>query len=386
MSGAVLVVAGEISGDIHAAALVRAVKARDPAVTFYGVGGDALRAAGAEILFDVREMAVMGLGEVFRRLFFFRRVMAKLAELARVRRPDAVLLVDYPGFNLEFAKRARKLGLRVVYYICPQVWAWHRERIGQMARTVHRLLAIFPFEPAVFEGTGLRATFVGHPLVEAAQAALAEPLVELPWQGSPGVAVLPGSRRQEVERILPALWAAAAQLERRMPGAAFLIAAPSEDVAAIARAVRARCAEGPQRWDLVVGQTRQVLRQARAALVASGTATVETALMGCPMVVVYKAGPLMYALGRLLIRVPFIGMVNLIAGRRVCPEFIQGRATPAALAVGLEPLLGDTPERAAMLDGLADVRRALGPGGAAERAAEILLEEIRAAQALKGSQ
>ena len=383
MSGSVLVVAGEISGDLHAAALARALHAHDSQVTFIGVGGEALRSTGAELLFDTREMAVMGLWEVLRRARFFRGALDDLVELVRAQKPDIVLLVDYPGFNLRLARRARALGVRVVYYICPQVWAWHRSRIGQMARIVNRLLTIFPFEPAVFEGTGLRATFVGHPLVDVAQAAMQEPLRDLPWKGGRRVALLPGSRQQEIRRILPVLWRAAAHVERRAPEASFLLAAPTEDVAALVRSELARLPSGPSRWDMVAGETRQVLRQAHAALVASGTATVEAALMNCPMVVVYRTGPLLYALGRHLIRVPFIGMVNLIADRMVCPEHIQGKATPARLAASLLPLLSETPERAAQLEGLSDVRKALGPPGASGRAAEIVLEEIRTAQAVR---
>ncbi len=371
MSKSVLVIAGEVSGDMHAAALVRAVRARNPDIRFFGIGGDELRAAGMEILHDVREMAVMGLAEVLKRYGFFRRVFREMVSVAAERRPDAVLLIDYPGFNLRFAREASRLGLKVVYYVCPQVWAWHRSRIAQMARDVDRLIVIFPFEPAVFSGTGLRVDFVGHPLVEATSAALLEPLSPLPWRGEPRVALLPGSRLQEVERILPVMAQAAAILEKAV-GAAFLVASPSE---AIAAAVR-RVAPAIPRCEIVVGQTRQVLRQAKAAMVASGTATVETAMMNCPMIVVYRTSAITYTLGRMLVKVPNIGMVNIIAGRTICPEFIQGAATPRALADAITPLLSDTPPRSDMLQGLAQVRQALGTGGAAEKAAEILLQEV----------
>jgi lipid-A-disaccharide synthase len=296
---------------------------------------------------------------------------------AQERRPAAVLLVDYPGFNLRFAARAHALGLKVIYYICPQVWAWNRGRVPKMARVVDRLLAIFPFEKDVFRNTALPVDFVGHPLVTEARRAWAEPLADLPWQGAdPRVAILPGSRFHEVTRILPTMWSAAALLERRFPGAGFIIAAPSEQVANWACGVLAGLRGGPRRWALVVGQTRQVLRQARGALVTSGTATIETALMRCPMAVVYKTSWLTYAFGRMVIRVPFLGMVNLVAGQGLCPEFIQHRATPLALAAGLEPALRDGPARTAMLAGLDRVIGALGEPGAAERAAGIVLKEL----------
>lgn len=376
MSRTVLLVAGEVSGDMIAGGLVRAVRARAPDVRFVGIGGDELKAAGMELRHHVRDMAVMGLAEVLRRYGFFRRVFREMVETARDLQPDLVVLVDYPGFNLRFAREAKKLGLKVLYYVCPQVWAWHRSRIPKMVRIVDRLLAIFPFEPAVFEGTGLRVDFVGHPLADAAAKVRTEPSVPLPWQGEPRVALLPGSRRQEIQRILPALLGAAKLLEARHPGLSFIIAAPSEEVAGRVKTARQEAGPGPARCEVVVGQTRQVLRQARAALVASGTATIETALMECPQVVVYKTSWLTYAVGKRVVRVPDIGMVNLVAGRRLCPEFVQGAATPEALAAALEPLLGDTPERAAMLGGYREVIRALGDGGAAEKAAGILVEEL----------
>jgi lipid-A-disaccharide synthase len=372
----VLVIAGEVSGDQRAAEVIRAVRAQRPDITFWGIGGPEMRAAGTETLHDIREMAVMGLVEVLRRYFFFRRVFNEMIATAEARKPDAVLLVDYPGFNLRFAAAMRQRGIKVLYYICPQVWAWHRARIPRMARLVDRLLAIFPFEPQVFTGTGLKVDFVGHPLVDVAQAARAAPPQALPWHGAPQIALLPGSRRQEIERILPPIWQAAGLIQRQNPSASFILAAPSEAVAKIVRATLAALRNGPTRCEVVLDQTREVLRQARAALVASGTATLETALMGCPMLVVYKTSLPTYLIGRQLIRVNHIGMVNLIAGRTVCPEFIQRNATPEKLAAALTPLLGETPERAAQLAGLAEVATELGAPGAAARAANIILAEL----------
>lgn len=371
-----MVVAGEMSGDMHAADLVRAARARHPDLRFFGIGGDHLRAAGMEILVDAREMAVLGLWEVLKRYRHLKGVFDAMVKVAAERRPDAVLLVDYPGFNLRFAAALRKLGLRVVYYVCPQVWAWHRSRIGQMAKLIDRLLVIFPFEVDVFAGTGLRVEFVGHPLVDEARAAMSRPPVPLPWPGDIPVALLPGSRRQEIERILPLQCAAAAELERRVPGCGFLVASPSTEVEHLVRARLGQMADKPSRLAVVTGSTREVLRQARAALVKSGTSTLEAALMGCPMIVTYRAATITYHIGKRLVRVPYLGMVNLIAGRELCPEFIQDAAQPGPMAAALVPLLADTPQRAAMLEGLSDVRVKLGGGGAAGRAAEALLEEL----------
>ena len=378
MSRAVLVIAGEVSGDQRAAELIRAVRTRRPDVRFWGIGGPEMRAAGATTRHDIREMAVMGVVEVLRRYFFFRRVFNEMVAAAEAERPDAVLLVDYPGFNLRFAAQMKRRGIKVIYYICPQVWAWHRARIPKMAQIVDRLLAIFPFEPAVFAGTRLKVAFVGHPLVDAAQRARTAPPQTLPWQGAPPIALLPGSRRQEIERILPSLLQAAVLIQKQKPGASFILAAPSESVAKIVRAKLAALGGGPAHCELVVDQTREVLRQARAALVASGTATLETALMDCPMLVVYRTSLPTYLIGRQLISVSHIGMVNLIAGRTICPEFIQHDATPENLAAGLLPLLDDTPARATQLAGLAEVAAKLGAPGAAGRAADLLLAELGA--------
>ncbi|OQW96632.1 MAG: lipid-A-disaccharide synthase [Verrucomicrobia bacterium A1] len=376
MSRSVLVIAGEVSGDLHAGALAAALRAQGADLALWGIGGDRLRAEGAELLYDVRQTAVMGFVEVLRHLGFLRRVFRHVLGEVDRRRPSVAILVDYPGFNLRLAPELRKRGVKVVYYVCPQVWAWHRSRIGSMARTIDRLAVIFPFEVDAFRDTGLRVDYVGHPLVDETAAALRAPPAALPWRGAgPRIALLPGSRRQEIRRILPALAGAAGEIARRHPDASFLLAAPSEPVADIARGVLAG-RPGADRIPIVTGVTREVLRQARAAWVASGTATMEACLMGCPQAVVYRTHPLSYRIGKALIRVPHIGMVNLVAGRGICPELIQHEATPGWLAEAVDPLLGDTPQRAAMLAGYAEVRAKLGGGGAAERAAAIVLDEL----------
>ncbi|MBI2441450.1 MAG: lipid-A-disaccharide synthase [Lentisphaerae bacterium] len=375
-SPALMIIAGEISGDLHAGELLRAIRRRRPDLQCFGIGGANLREAGMQTCYDVSEMAVVGLSEVLGRLRFFRRVFKEMLALARDRRPDAILLVDYPGFNLRFAQKAHALGFKVLYYICPQVWAWDRGRIPQMARSVDRLLAIFPFEVDVFKDSSLRVDFVGHPLGTRAAAALAAPLAPLPWRGEPRLALLPGSRYHEVLRILPVMLAAAARVQTQFPEASCIVAAPTPEVAGWGQQALNNSADKPRNIAVVAGQTLQVLRQARAALVASGSATIETAFMRCPMLVVYRVAWATYFLGRLLVRVPYLGMVNIVSGKRLCPEFIQHAARPAAMAAELIPLLRDGPERATMLAGLDRVRQALGDGDAAERAADIVLQEL----------
>lgn len=370
-----MVIAGEISGDMHAAALVRAVQKRNSAISFFGIGGDGLEKAGMEIFRNTRDMAVLGLSEVLRKYFFFRKTFQEMVVLMRERRPDAVLLVDYPGFNLPFAAKAHKLGLKVIYYICPQVWAWHRSRIPAMAKNVDCLISIFPFEAGVFKGTDLKVDFVGHPLVTLTEAARSEPLLSLPWTAKPRVAILPGSRKQEIFLILPVMAKAADILRKKIPDVAFIIAAASREAESWIEGILASMGM-TGKFTVVADKTRQILRQADAAWVASGTATIEAALMGCPMVVVYRTATLTYLAGRLLIRVPFLGMVNIIAGKQVCPEFIQRTASPENLARAIEPLLAEGKARTEMTSELDRVRSILGAPGAEERAAKILLREL----------
>ncbi len=380
MKPSILIVAGDVSGDLHAGAVVRAWQQRGLNAELWGIGGDRLRAAGAELLYDVRQTAIMGFLEVLRHAGLVRRMWRDILRRVESRPPDLAILVDYPGFNLRLARALKRRGLRVLYFICPQVWAWHRSRIWTLARTVDRLLVIFPFERELFRDTGLTVDFVGHPFVDELTGFTTAPLAE--WgSGQPRVGLLPGSRRQEVRRILPIMLAAAEQIRVRHPNAAFIVAAANDVTAELARRLIAQRSPRSVGFSVAVGRTRDVLRQATAAWVTSGTATLEAALLDCPQVVVYRAHPLSYLLGRCLIRVPYIGMVNLIAGRGICPELIQHEATPARLADVIEPLLTDTPQRQAMLLGYHEVHTKLGQPGAAARAAEILDQELHAALA-----
>ncbi|MEI8120504.1 MAG: lipid-A-disaccharide synthase [bacterium] len=376
----ILVIAGEISGDMHAAGLIRAIKKADPSIRFYGIGGPRLRAEGVETYYDVRDMAVMGIVEVLKRILFFRRVFRKMEVVARERKPDAVLLVDYPGFNLRFAASAHRMGIRVIYYICPQVWAWNRGRIPKMAAVVDRLMAIFPFEKEVFTGTGLAVDFVGHPLVSEIQDVMKGPLTPLPWEGDPKIGLLPGSRHHEIDRMLPTFCAAAVLIEKTFPGASFIIPTPSPEIGEYVKRRLAGLLARPKRLHVVPGDARQVFRQSRGAIVKSGTATMESALIGCPTVIVYKVASLTYQFARRVVKIPFIGIVNIIANRKICPELIQDEATAEALAAALTPLLPDTAERRAMLAGFEEVRGLLGGGGAAEQAATVVLEELNKAK------
>lgn len=372
----IMILAGEISGDMHAAGLVRALLQAEPSLTFFGMGGPHMRDAGVETFYDVRDLAVLGLVEVLKRIFFFRKVFRHMERLARERRPDAVLLVDYPGFNLRFAAKAHDLGLKTVYYICPQVWVWKQGRIPIMARVLDRLMVIFPFEPKIFEHTKLKVDFVGHPLVDEIREALKAPHPPLPWNGEPRIGLLPGSRHNEIDRILPSMLGAARIIEQKYPQASFIIPTPTEAIGAHVKSLAKRLKNAPSRLEIIQGDAREVFRQSRAALVKSGTATMESALVGCPTVITYSVAPLTYWIAIHMVKVKFAGMANIIANRYVCPEVIQFEATPEALARELMPLLEDTPQRQAMLEGFAEVRSLLGDGGAVKRAAQVVLEEL----------
>ncbi len=375
MKKSILIVAGEVSGDLHAAKVVRAVKAYSPETVFWGIGGDDMCAEGVELLQHTDQMSVMGLGEVLKHYSFFKGVLKQILAEVDKRKPDTALLVDYPGFNLRLATELKKRGVEVNYYISPKVWAWNKKRIPKMAKVIDRLMVVFPFELEVFKGSGLRADFVGNPLVAQIDDVLSRDSEPLPWKSARRIALLPGSRRQEIERILPTMLTAAKKLEERFSELSFMIATPNERIEQLVNEQVARSQEKPIRLTVVCGHARELMRQAEAAIVTSGTATLETALIGTPHILVYKTSAFTYWFARVVIKVSHIGLVNIIAGRTVCPELIQYDATAETLAAETAKLMVDTPERAEMLKGYAEIRQLLGARPAAENVAAILCED-----------
>jgi lipid-A-disaccharide synthase len=378
----VLISAGDASGELHAAALVEELRRRHPGVRVLGLGGPAMEKAGVEVVVPQRELAV-GLGvEVLRDLHRIVSAWRRMTRALADAKPDLVVLVDSPDFNLPFAKRAKRAGVPVLYYVSPQVWAWRRGRVRKIAARVDRLAVIFPFEPAVYEGTGLAVDFVGHPLVDrlaplADRAAARRALGLDPER--PLALLLPGSRRNEVRTTLPLQLAAAAALHARDPRVGFLVAvAPSIARRAIDEGIaRSRL---PALLDLTVieGRTHEAIRAADVALAKPGTVTLEVALLGTPLVVTTRVNRFTAFLMRRLVRVPSYTMPNLIAGREVVPELLQEDADPARIAEALRALLAG-PAREGQLAALAEVRAALGGGGAAARAAAIAEEMTRGA-------
>lgn len=371
----VMILAGEVSGDMHAAALLRELRAlaAPRAIEAFGIGGDLLKAEGVELFAHTDQTGVMGFWEVLKRARFFSRLLKTMTRLLDERKPDLVLGIDYPGFNLRMAAQAKKRGIPVAHYICPQVWAWHRGRIPKIAKTLDLLVTLFPFEPELFEGTGLKAVFAGNPLVDQTAAARRAAAADLPWDEGRRIALFPGSRPNEVRRLLPDILAAANRADAVAGPCAFLIPTPTDGVKALVEAEIARLSDKPKRLRVVRGESRQALLQAEAAVVKSGTSTLEAALLLCPQAIVYRVSELTYRIvKRLITGVKHISLVNILAKREVCREFIQHDLTPETLSAELVRMLHDHDYRETMLAGMKFVDDSLGPEGASRRAAEAI--------------
>jgi len=373
LSDEVLIVATEASADLHAARALEELRALRPSVRAFGVGGPRLRAAGLEALYQAEELSVMGIGEVLPRIPRILAILRGVARAAAARRPGAALLVDGPDFNLRLAERLRPLGVRIVYYVSPTIWAWRRGRARKIARLVDRMLCILPFEESFYAGTGVSARFVGHPLAERPAPEAAERYRERLGlaAGRTTVALLPGSRRSEVKRLFARMLDAAERIRARHPDAQFVVPVASTVPEEVLRPFLAAHATLPVR--VVAGRADEAVGASDAALIKSGTATLEAALMLRPMVVVYRLSWLSYLVARLLVRIADFALVNLLAGRRLVPELLQREASPERMAEEVERLLGDPTAREAQLAGLRQVRDSLGGPGAPRRVAEELL-------------
>jgi lipid-A-disaccharide synthase len=366
----VLIVAAEASADLHAARALEELRRLRPGVRAFGVGGPRLREAGLEALWPAEDLSVMGIAEVLPRVPRILAILRGLREAAVARRPAVALLVDSPDFNLRLAKHLKGQGVKVVYYVSPMIWAWRRGRARKIARLVDRMLCILPFEVRFYEGTGVAARFVGHPLAErpppATRAAYRAGLGLAP--GRTTVALLPGSRPSELARMFPAMLEAAELLRARHPDAQFVVPMASTLREEAMRPFLASHATLDVR--LVPGRADEAVGASDVALVKSGTSTLETALMQRPMVVVYKMAWLSYVVAKIFVRMAHFALVNILAGRAVVPELLQAQASPARMAAEAERLLSDAGAREAQLRGLVEVRGTLGEPGAARRVAE----------------
>ncbi len=442
----ILLVAGEASGDLHGGRLVQALKTLAPDCSFFGIGGEHMARAGMELLFHIRDMAVVGFTEVIRHLPFLRRVMRTLEEEIEKRKPSVALLIDYPGFNLRLAERLRARGIKVLFYIAPQVWAWGAGRIPKMARVLDEMAVVFPFEVELFQKAGLPTTFVGHPLLEGLTPELSRKDFFQRFafeEERPLLGLLPGSRQHEIERLLPDMIATAQLLKTRLPNLQIGIAqaptlprelyeryrTPQQDVLATASPLHkknlrsqtppnsknlnpAEVGTAPivraTAWPLheknpsppplpqnlgsaevgtlsdkpalahdeirlIDNATYELMRESTACLVCSGTATLETACFGTPLVIVYRISRLSYEIGKRLVKLPYIGLVNVVAGRKIAPELVQQQFTPQAAAEALLPYLQNQSDRERASKELITVREQLGTPGASVRTAKIAL-------------
>lgn len=375
-----MVVAGEASGDEYGGRLVRAIRARMPSVRFFGMGGPAMRQAGVHLLHRATHRASIGFVESMKDLPSYRRLLLRLAEAARRLSPNVCVLIDFPGFNLRLGPLVRRLGVPVVYYIVPAVWAWGQGRAHQVASFAERVLCAYEFEVPLYERAGARARWVGHPLLddvpERVPTEQARIELGLDPQAGPVVALLPGSRTQEVERLLPVMLQAAGLARLQLPDLRFVVSIAPGLTESYVRSVAGRLASLPAvRW--VGGSIWSALGPADFAVVASGTATLQTALWGIPMVVVYKLSSATYHLARRLVRLSHISLPNIVAGAPLVEEYLQAQAEPGRLAGAIVGYVRDAHRLQAMRERLGVIRARLGEPGAAERAADAVLEVMR---------
>jgi lipid-A-disaccharide synthase len=362
-----LIVAGEASGDLHGARLLAELARLVPGLAPFGLGGDLLAAAGLDPVAHSAEISVVGLTEALRVLPRARRIFAALLAEVDRRRPRVAVLVDFAEFNLRLARELKSRGVRVIYYISPQVWAWRRGRVRAIARSVERMMVLFPFEESFYRGAGIEVAHVGHPLVDEV------PALPQAWDRRPGppytVSLLPGSRRSEIAALLPGMLAAGRLLAGELPVELQLIQAPTIERELLEEEVALAGLPVPM-VPIIAEERFRAIADSHLALCASGTATLEVGLLGTPMIVVYRLAFWTHLLARVLVRLPYVSLVNLVLQRRAVPELIQRQARPQRLAREAARLLGDREAVAAMRRALGELRGRLGESGASRRAAE----------------
>lgn len=377
----IMLVAGEVSGDLHGAHLVEAIHRIDPEVQFFGVGGEGLERKGMKLLYHAHSLSVVGITEALLKLRPILKAFRGLKESLDHEKPDLLILIDFPDFNLRLAKIAHRRGIPILYYISPQVWAWRRKRIKLIARLVKKMVVLFPFEVPLYEAAGVDVEWVGHPLLDIVKPTLPQEVAFQQFGLDPKrrtIGLLPGSRKHEVEKLLPPLLASAHLLQKEIPRLQFIIPlAPG-----ISRATLSPWTGNISiPLKVVEGWTYDVMNLSELLITASGTATLEGAILGKPMVIVYKVSLPSYWIGKRLVRVDHIGLVNLVAGREIVPELIQKDVNPQRIAEEALRILKDPILRQRITESMAAVRQNLGEPGAAQRAARIvcsMLHEVSA--------
>jgi lipid-A-disaccharide synthase len=368
------IIAGELSGDTHGAGLMKEIMIQEPQVSFMGLGGAQMKALAPQGVEDwVADAAVVGLSEVLKRYGYFKKRMQACIDAIEREKPDAVILVDYPGFNLRLASAIRERGVptKILYYISPQVWAWKKGRIKTMARVLDLMVCIFPFEKPLYEKSGLRTEFAGHPMVDRVKT------LSRGWTREPGlVGWFPGSRADEVRRLFPVMVKAAELIQKEVPSARFAVSAANEALASQMRAAADALGKPEAKRWIETGSVYDLMQRAEVGAVASGTATLEAACFGLPYALVYRISWPTYVLGKMLVSIKHLGIINILAGREVIPEYIQHECTPETLSAKMLHWMRDPVAREAVQKEMAATVALLGEGGAYQRAAREVLNQL----------
>jgi lipid-A-disaccharide synthase len=375
----VLIVAGEASGDLHGANLVKAMKDIDRDILFRGIGGDKMVIAGVDIVTHASQMAAVGFTEVFSRTGTIVSAYFRMRSILKKEKPDLLILIDYPGFNIRLAGAARKFGVPVLYYISPQLWAWRSSRVHKLAKSVDRMAVILPFEKDYYlkTGTNLPVEYVGHPLMDQVPAGLDREAIEKEFgikEGDTVIALMPGSRNEEVSKLLPDMLEAARIISSRVPNLKCIIpVAPTISMDQIKNVI-----QGSRLNIITTGKgVYRTLTVSDLALVASGTATLETAIMGVPMIITYRMSPLSFRIAKRVVKVPYVGLVNLVAGEEVAPELIQENVRPDIIAEKALAILCDEVKKKEIKEKLAKITESLGGPGASKRTAQLAIELMK---------
>ena len=370
----ILIIAGEASGDLHGSSLIRELRNLNSHIQLFGVGGDRMKKEGFELVYHIDKLSVMGFFEVLSKLRLIREVMKNMLRLAEERKPDLSVLIDYPGFNLRFAKKIKKMGVPIAYYISPQVWAWGGNRVRKMKALIDKMIVIFPFEEEIYKNCDIDCEFVGHPLLEVVRPVLSEEDFQSRFdlrKKEVLLGLLPGSRWQEVERILPIMVETAELLGSRIRNLRVMLGLAStlkkERVQTILDQFKSRV-------EIVEDLTYDLMKHSDVLLVTSGTATLESAILGTPFLVLYKTSFWTYLFAKSLVSLPNVALANVVAGKRIVPEYIQNKAVPKDIAEEVYEILTSKQRYKSIQNELSSVKEKIGEAGASKRAAQIINE------------
>lgn len=368
----ILIIAGEASGDLQAAHLVKSLKSINPNIEIFGIGGIQMKKQGVEVIYDIVELAVVGFIEIIKHLATFKKILSKLVILLDRRRPDAVILVDYPGFNLRFARYAKEKNIPVIYYISPQIWAWGKKRIEEIKKYVDRMVVIFGFEEELYKEAGIKVSFTGHPLLDIVKPAWKKEATVKHLHlrhNSVKITLLPGSREKEVKRHLPEMLKACEKIKARLPNVEFILSRRKELDRTIYNNIISSSTIKPHSLE---NKPYEIMDIADLVIVSSGSATLETAIMQKPMVIIYKTSFITWLLARGMIKIPDIGLVNVVARKRIVPELVQFQVNASNIAKESLKILENKKMQEDIKEALKKVREKLGEKGAADRAAHLI--------------